>query len=87
MAAHQNRADFVLCIGDDDSDQDMFEFFATDKHKDVVAPRATVITCSVAKKTRKAKYYLENMDTVKSLLLSLAERARSPSRSDPLTLT
>ncbi|XP_064966904.1 probable alpha,alpha-trehalose-phosphate synthase [UDP-forming] 7 [Musa acuminata AAA Group] len=87
MADDQNRADFVLFIGDDSSDQDMFEFFATDKHKDVVAPRATVITCTVANKASKAKYYLENIDGVKSLLVSLAERARSLSRSKLLTLT
>ncbi|CAL9094039.1 unnamed protein product [Musa acuminata var. zebrina] len=86
MADDQNRADFVLFIGDDSSDQDMFEFFATDKHKDVVAPRATVITCTVANKASKAKYYLENIDGVKSLLVSLAERARSLSRSKLLTI-
>ncbi|URE44428.1 Alpha,alpha-trehalose-phosphate synthase UDP-forming [Musa troglodytarum] len=71
MADHQQRADFVLCVGDDSSDEEMFELFASKKHKDVVASRATVFTCKVARKPSRARYYLENAEGVKGLLVAL----------------
>lgn len=71
MADHQQPADFVLCVGDDSSDEEMFELFASKKHEDVVASRATVFTCNVAGKPSRARYYLENMEEVKGLLVAL----------------
>ncbi|CAL9770445.1 unnamed protein product [Musa acuminata subsp. burmannicoides] len=71
MADHRRRADFVLCVGDDSSDEEMFELFASKKHEDVVASRATVFTCKVAGKPSRARYSLENMEEVKGLLVAL----------------
>ncbi|RWW64840.1 hypothetical protein BHE74_00027890 [Ensete ventricosum] len=71
MADHQQRADFVLCVGDDSSDDEMFELFASEKHKDVVAASATVFTCNVGRKPSRARYFLANMDEVKGLLVAL----------------
>ncbi|RCH98250.1 hypothetical protein CU098_006435 [Rhizopus stolonifer] len=55
------KPDFVLSIGDDRSDEDMFTFL--NKQKDL-----KVITCKVGKRGTEARYYIPNVDTVLSIL-------------------
>ncbi|KAH7444340.1 hypothetical protein KP509_02G074400 [Ceratopteris richardii] len=60
-----NPPDFLLCIGDDRSDEDMFESIATAVKGFPEASLADVFACTVGQKPSKAKYYLE--DTVEVL--------------------
>ncbi|KAK7407700.1 hypothetical protein VNO78_09719 [Psophocarpus tetragonolobus] len=63
--------DFVLCIGDDRSDEDMFEVI-TSSMEGPIAPRAEVFACTVCRKPSKAKYYLDDTTEIVRLLQGLA---------------
>jgi len=63
--------DFVLCIGDDRSDEDMFEVI-TSSMGGPIAPRAEVFACTVCRKPSKAKYYLDDTTEIVRLLQGLA---------------
>jgi trehalose 6-phosphate synthase/phosphatase len=58
--------DFVLCIGDDRSDEDMFTTI-----KDCVE-QDNCVTCIIHKKPTKARYYIEQQQDVIRLLRTLA---------------
>ena len=77
MASRGTPPDFVLCIGDDKSDEDMFESIADA----VVAPSAEVFACTVGRKPSKAKYYLEDIGDVIHMLEGLAEASQTSQRS------
>ncbi|KAH7428543.1 hypothetical protein KP509_09G006300 [Ceratopteris richardii] len=69
--------DFVLCIGDDRSDEDMFESILNPS----VAPefpKSEVFACTVGRKPSKAKYYLEDTVDVICMLQGLAEATSVP---------
>ncbi|CEG62908.1 Putative Alpha,alpha-trehalose-phosphate synthase (UDP-forming) [Rhizopus microsporus] len=57
--------DFVLAIGDDRSDEDMFAFL--NKQKSL-----KVITCTVGTRSTEARYYIPNVETVLSTLEQLS---------------
>ncbi|CAM8988859.1 unnamed protein product [Rhodiola kirilowii] len=57
--------DFVLCIGDDRSDEDMFEVIMGAVGGPSLSPVAEVFACTVGRKPSRAKYYLE--DTIEIL--------------------
>ncbi|KAG0472020.1 hypothetical protein HPP92_016566 [Vanilla planifolia] len=61
--------DFVLCIGDDRSDEDMFEAITTagTQIKPSLPFISEVFACTVGNKPSKAKYYLD--DTVEVIIL------------------
>lgn len=63
--------DFVLCIGDDRSDEDMFEVI-TSSMNGPIAPRAEVFACTVCRKPSKAKYYLDDTAEIVRLIQGLA---------------
>ncbi|XP_027362343.1 alpha,alpha-trehalose-phosphate synthase [UDP-forming] 6-like isoform X3 [Abrus precatorius] len=63
--------DFVLCIGDDRSDEDMFEVI-TSSTGGPIAPRAEVFACTICRKPSKAKYYLDDVTEIVRLLQGLA---------------
>jgi len=64
-----NPPDFVLCIGDDRSDEDMFETIL----RTVSLPSAPeIFACTVGRKPSKAKYFLDDTSDVVKLLQSLA---------------
>lgn len=78
MAEDGNHADFVLCIGDDRSDEDMFEIIGNAlSSNNILSPTASVFACTVGQKPSKAKYYLDDTAEVISMLEYLAE-ASSP---------
>lgn len=60
------QPDFVLSIGDDRTDEDMFSFL----NKQTVA-KTTVITCTVGSRSTEAQYYITNVDQVIHVLDSL----------------
>ncbi|OWM72986.1 probable alpha,alpha-trehalose-phosphate synthase [UDP-forming] 7 [Punica granatum] len=79
--AHNGRpADFVLCIGDDRSDEDMFEIVGN-LIGGTLASNTSIFACTVGQKPSKAKYFLDDTAGVILLLESLAEA------SDPLSST
>lgn len=64
--------DFVLCIGDDRSDEDMFEVITSSIAGPSIAARAEVFACTVGRKPSKAKYYLDDTGDIVRLLQGLA---------------
>jgi trehalose 6-phosphate synthase/phosphatase len=64
--------DFVLCIGDDRSDEDMFQFISSAPCGEDLAPTAEVFACTVGRKPSKAKYYLDDTAEVVRLMQGLA---------------
>lgn len=73
MAETGRQADFVLCIGDDRSDEDMFEFIGNAVNTGILSSNASVFACTVGQKPSKAKYYLDDTTDVITMLKSLAE--------------
>lgn len=66
------HADFVLCIGDDRSDEDMFEVIMNAKNTPSLSPVAEVFACTVGQKPSKAKYYVEDTGEILRILEGLA---------------
>lgn len=64
--------DFVMCIGDDRSDEDMFESIASAMAKQSMSSKAEVFACTVGQKPSKAKYYLDDTVEVMKMLKGLA---------------
>ncbi|KAI3796290.1 hypothetical protein L1987_38957 [Smallanthus sonchifolius] len=65
--------DFVLCIGDDRSDEDMFEVITSSVAAgELISPKAEVFACTVGNKPSKAKYYLDDTVEIGRLMQGLA---------------
>jgi trehalose-phosphatase len=62
----ETSPDFVLAIGDDRSDEDMFSFLKKQKS-------LQVITCTVGTRSTEAKYYIQNVDSVLDTLEKMLE--------------
>ncbi|GAV61052.1 Glyco_transf_20 domain-containing protein/Trehalose_PPase domain-containing protein [Cephalotus follicularis] len=75
MAEKGNPADFVLCIGDDRSDEDMFAVISNAVLKSILSANASVFACTVGQKPSKATFYLDDTAEVISMLESLAENS------------
>ncbi|KAM3734519.1 hypothetical protein ACB098_10G021100 [Castanea mollissima] len=73
--------DFVLCIGDDRSDEDMFEVILS--AGDSLSPVAEVFACTVGQKPSKAKYYLEDTTEIVRMLQGLANASEQAARNPP----
>lgn len=82
MAENGKRADFVLCIGDDRSDEDMFEIIGNAVSRNILSSYTSIFACTVGQKPSKAKYYLDDTTEVIAMLESLAEFADSPASSE-----
>eukprot|EP00897_Mesotaenium_endlicherianum_P000952 jgi/Mesen1/10858/ME000093S10382 len=68
--------DFVLCVGDDRSDEDMFEHIDSFMASHPV--HAEVFACTVGQKPSKAKYYLDDTTEVMRMLHGLASATQAP---------
>ncbi|GAA0140641.1 hypothetical protein LIER_01950 [Lithospermum erythrorhizon] len=77
-----NPADFVLCIGDDRSDEDMFEIIGSAMSRNLLSHDTKVFACTVGQKPSKAKYYLDDSSEVVMMLESLADATDSPAPSE-----
>ncbi|XP_006340112.1 probable alpha,alpha-trehalose-phosphate synthase [UDP-forming] 9 [Solanum tuberosum] len=64
--------DFVMCIGDDRSDEDMFESILSTISSPSVTAAPDIFACTVGQKPSKAKYYLDDTTDVLKLLGGLA---------------
>ncbi|KAL5202968.1 hypothetical protein ABZP36_013920 [Zizania latifolia] len=73
MKEKGDQADFVLCIGDDRSDEDMFENIADVMKRSTVAPKTPLFACTVGQKPSKARFYLDDTFEVITMLSSLAD--------------
>ncbi|KAI3918505.1 hypothetical protein MKX01_041825 [Papaver californicum] len=73
--------DFVLCIGDDRSDEDMFEVITSAVEGPFLSPVAGVFACTVGQKPSKAKYYLEDTTEIVRMLQGLATASDQATRS------
>lgn len=82
MTENKKQVDFVLCIGDDRSDEDMFELIGTAVSRGILSYNTEVFACTVGQKPSKAKYYLDDSSEVVAMLESLAEATDSPVSSD-----
>ncbi|KAL8140317.1 hypothetical protein V2J09_006338 [Rumex salicifolius] len=80
MAQVGKQADFVLCIGDDRSDEDMFEVICSSMNSGILSPKTLVYACTVGQKPSKAKYYLDDTTEVIIMLEAIAE-ASEPAES------
>lgn len=73
--------DFVLCIGDDRSDEDMFEVIMRAKGLPSLSPVAEVFACTVGRKPSKAKYYLEDTTEILRMLQGLVTASEQAARN------
>ncbi|CAL9748196.1 unnamed protein product [Musa acuminata subsp. burmannicoides] len=76
--------DFILCIGDDQSDEDMFESIISSTNEALVPALAEVFACTVGKKPSKAKYYLDDIVDVIKLLQGLVHASAEPHKHTDL---
>ena len=84
MKEKQVLPDFVLCIGDDRSDEDMFEVITDAITGPSLSPVAEVFLCTVGRKPSKAKYYLEDTTEIVRMLQGLATTSDQMARSAAL---
>ncbi|CAM8887673.1 unnamed protein product [Rhodiola kirilowii] len=81
MANIGKQADFVLCIGDDRSDEDMFEIIGSAMTSGILSSNTSVYACTVGQKPSKAKYYVDDTTEVINVLEALADASDPPSPS------
>ncbi|GMN67757.1 hypothetical protein TIFTF001_036819 [Ficus carica] len=81
MAENGRKADFVLCIGDDRSDEDMFAIFDNATLSNVLCANNSVFACTVGQKPSKARYYLDDTSQVITMLGYLATGSSSQTPS------
>ena len=80
----QRPPDFILCIGDDASDEKMFRYLKL-KQKEIRSfnPKAKLISITVGKKPSEADYYVNNVKDVQELINKLTLKlAKSVSTFD-----
>lgn len=77
MVGTGEAPDFVICVGDDRSDEDMFECILNTVSSPSIPVAPEVFACTVGRKPSKAKYYLDDTIDVVRLLQGLAN-ASSP---------
>ncbi|KAF7850011.1 hypothetical protein BT93_L0034 [Corymbia citriodora subsp. variegata] len=78
MRSRGTSLDFLLCIGDDLSDEDMFETIDRSVSNPSLPSTAEVFTCTIGQKPSMAKYYLDDTSKVISLLQGLAAATSHP---------
>lgn len=83
MQQRRMLPDFVLCIGDDRSDEDMFEVITNAREGPWLSPVAEVFACTVGQKPSKAKYYLEDAPEILRMLQALANVSEPSMKSTP----
>ncbi|KAE8677544.1 Alpha,alpha-trehalose-phosphate synthase 6 [Hibiscus syriacus] len=75
--------DFVLCIGDDRSDEDMFEVIIRAMVGPYISPFADVFACTVGQKCSKAKYYVEDRTEILRMLQVLSNASEHAAKTAP----
>ncbi|XAR48052.1 Alpha,alpha-trehalose-phosphate synthase (UDP-forming) [Bertholletia excelsa] len=80
MVNSGNPPDFLMCVGDDRSDEDMFESILSTISSPSLPFPPEIFACTVGQKPSKAKYYLDDAADVIRMLRGLAD-ASSPKPS------
>ncbi|XP_021275944.1 probable alpha,alpha-trehalose-phosphate synthase [UDP-forming] 11 [Herrania umbratica] len=78
MRGRGKSPDFLLCIGDDRSDEDMFESIARSSANPTLPTIAEIFACTVGQKPSMAKYYVDDIVEVIGLLRGIAEASVQP---------
>lgn len=73
MRRRGKSPDFLLCIGDDRSDEDMFESIVRSSANPTLPAIAEIFACTVGQKPSMAKYYVDDIVEVIGLLRGIAE--------------
>lgn len=68
MKDHGSIPDFILCVGDDKSDNDMFEAITAP-----LSNSAKIFACTVGRKPNLANYFLGDLGDVVKMLEGLTE--------------
>ncbi|XP_065876205.1 probable alpha,alpha-trehalose-phosphate synthase [UDP-forming] 9 [Euphorbia lathyris] len=82
MIAEEKSPDFVMCIGDDRSDEDMFESISKTSSTLLNSSVPEIFACTVGQKPSKATYYVDDTSDVLALLQSLAATPHSKPRGN-----
>ncbi|XP_073314614.1 probable alpha,alpha-trehalose-phosphate synthase [UDP-forming] 9 [Primulina huaijiensis] len=81
MMVNDGKApNFVMCIGDDRSDEDMFESILSTVSNPTLPVAPEIFACTVGQKPSKAKYYLDDTADVVKLLRGLANSSNPKPR-------
>jgi trehalose 6-phosphate synthase/phosphatase len=80
------QADFILCVGDDRSDEDMFEKIADIMQKSIVDSQTLLYASTVGQKPSKAKYYLDDATDILNMLEALADVGSPETEEEPSAL-
>ncbi|CAN1852790.1 Probable alpha,alpha-trehalose-phosphate synthase [UDP-forming] 9 [Linum perenne] len=80
MAKNGSPPDFVMCIGDDRSDEDMFESILSRVSCPALPAAPEVFACTVGQKPSKAKYFLDDAADVVKLLQGLVNGSSTKPR-------
>ena len=79
---NKKSLDFILCIGDDTSDEKMFHYLNTKKDEiKKYCKKAKIYSITVGKKPSKAHYYVEKPKNVQELISSLVKASNKLSSS------
>lgn len=70
-----------MCVGDDRSDEDMFESILSTVSGPSLPAAPEIFACTVGRKPSKAKYYLDDATDVLKLLQGLATASSSKPRN------
>lgn len=77
MVGRGEAPDFILCIGDDRSDEDMYECIRKIVSSSVVPGVPEICVCTVGQKPSKARYFLDDTYEVHEVLQCLADVSSS----------
>ncbi|KAK1554580.1 hypothetical protein Q3G72_014251 [Acer saccharum] len=80
MVNDKMAPDFVMCVGDDRSDEDMFESISSTVSGPSLPAAPEIFACTVGRKPSKAKYYLDDVADVVKLLQGLSTASSSKPR-------
>ncbi|PIN24950.1 Trehalose-6-phosphate synthase component TPS1 [Handroanthus impetiginosus] len=80
MVSNGKAPDFAMCIGDDRSDEDMFESILNTFSSSSSSTLPEIFACTVGQKPSKAKYYLDDTADVVRLLQGLANASNPKPR-------
>ncbi|PIA40453.1 hypothetical protein AQUCO_02500274v1 [Aquilegia coerulea] len=81
MVSTGKPPDFVMCIGDDRSDEDMFESILSFVSSPSLSAPPEIFACTVGRKPSKAKYYLDDTVDVVNLLKGFASISDSRTKA------
>lgn len=80
MVNNGRPPDFVMCVGDDKSDEDMFESILNTLSSQSLPTAPEIFACTIGQKPSKAKYYLDDATDVVRMLKGLADATNSKLR-------